>query len=95
MNVIEIIRFKGSAEALKDTFKALKESGDLDKVRAEKGCFYFDFFFSPEHEDEMLLAEKWESEEALDRHHGTEMMASLLALIKENELKLSVEKYEV
>ena len=94
MNIIEIIRFSGRQEDLLSMAKELEVSGDLKLVNEEEGCFYFQFF-CPVSNDGLLLLEKWESEEALDNHHETPMMANLLALIKKYSLKLEVEKYTV
>lgn len=95
MALIEIIRFEGKDADLAETVNTLSDSGALEKIRAEKGCVYFDFYLPTEKKGQILLLEKWESPKALELHHGTEMMADLLSLIKKYGLKLDVEKYDV
>lgn len=94
MKVLEIIRFDGEETALKGLVDDMVNSGDMKLVQEEDGCIYFDFFFAAEKKG-LLLLEKWENDAALDRHHGTGMMADLLELIKKYDLKLAVEKYSV
>lgn len=95
MQIVEQIRFYGRAEQLKQMVEALMDSGDLAKIRQEKGCLYFDFFRSVEREDELLLAEKWESAQALSAHHQSPMMDNLRALLQKYGFQMQAEKYEV
>lgn len=39
----------------------------LEKTRNEKGCISYDFYSSCDR-DEILLIEKWENDEALEKH---------------------------
>lgn len=95
MNVVELIRFRGKPADLHKMIEILSLSGDLTKIRAEKGCCYFDFFYSANDDNEILLLEKWGSEEDLSAHHQTAMMANLKDLINDYSLELNAEKYEV
>lgn len=95
MQIVEQIRFHGNPEHLSAMVAELSTSGDLSKIRQQEGCVYFDFFRSAEREDELLLAEKWKSAQALQQHHQTEMMANLLALIQRYAFEMQVEKYEL
>ena len=95
MQIAEQIRFYGEPGHLREMTAALTDSGDLAKIRGEKGCVYFDFFFSAEREDELLLAEKWESAQALSDHHQSPMMANLRALLERYGFQMKAEQYEV
>ncbi|MCI7796202.1 MAG: hypothetical protein MR528_07870 [Lachnospiraceae bacterium] len=95
MAVVELIRFYGKQNDLEDMVSILSNSGDLEKIQKESGCIYFDFYYPAGSTDQLLLAEKWERNEKLELHHGTEMMANLLSLIEKYSFRLSAEKYDV
>ncbi len=57
--------------------------GILSAIRAEDGCRKYDYYFSAQDENEVLLVERWESE-AQQRIHMTQPhMADLRALKEE------------
>lgn len=95
MHIVEQIRFHGDPEKLEAMVTELTVSGDLDQIRRQEGCIYFDFFRSVERKDELLLAEKWKSAQALSDHHQTEMMEHLRSLLQKYDFQLQAEKYEV
>lgn len=55
--------------------KEVIESGILEKVRAEKGCHYYDFYNAAQKPDILLLLEEWEDEDCQKAHLETEHMA--------------------
>ena len=59
-----------NGEVLRKFYEEVKESGIVEKSRQEAGNLRYDYFFSAEKENEILLVEKWESPEA-QQHHST------------------------
>lgn len=43
-------------------------SGVLDKIHHEDGCYMYEYYFSAQNENDVLLVEKWESEEKQQIH---------------------------
>lgn len=41
----------------------VREAGILEAIRKENGCVRYDYFYSEEDENQLLLVEKWETEE--------------------------------
>lgn len=41
----------------------------------------------------MLLIDRWEDQEAIDRHHHTPMMEKIIALREKYDLHMRVERY--
>ena len=41
--------------------KRVREDGILAKIRAEDGCYRYDYYFSDSDANELLLIEEWES----------------------------------
>lgn len=42
--------------------RTLAEQGVLTTIRSEPGCVAYDYYFSAQDENELLLIERWESE---------------------------------
>ena len=57
--------------------------GILTAIRAEDGCLAYDYYFSAQDEDVVLLVERWESEEHLRVHMTQPHMATLRQLKEE------------
>lgn len=55
----------------------IKELGIDEKVRQEKGCIKYDYYFSDADKNEMLLVEMWESKEDQQIHIEQEHMKLL------------------
>lgn len=74
---------------------AIVRQGLRDKIRSEDGCLRYDYFFSCENEDTVLLVECWKSAEH-QRTHMTQPHMKELAAVKEREtLSTQVEKFLV
>ncbi len=44
-----------------DFVKRVREEGILAEIRAEDGCYRYDYYFSDSDANELLLIEEWES----------------------------------
>ena len=60
--------------------QAIREAGIQKKVRAEDGCLCYDYYFSAEDENVLLLCEKWTNSEKQAIHMTQPHMADLKAL---------------
>ena len=63
--------------------RRIVQEGILTAVRAEEGCLGYDYYFSAERENEVLLLEKWESEPHQRAHMTQPHMAALRAIKEE------------
>lgn len=57
--------------------------GVLTAIRAEEGCLGYDYYFSAQDENIVLLMERWESEAHLRAHMQQPHMATLRQLKEE------------
>jgi quinol monooxygenase YgiN len=48
--------------------KKVKETGVLDAIRNEDGCFKYDYYLSEKDENEILLIEQWASKQHQQIH---------------------------
>ena len=81
----------GSARAFA---KEMTESGLVDRIRQEEGNLGYEYFFPVDHEETILLIDKWKNLEALDFHHKTDMMKQIAVLREKYKLKMKVERYQ-
>lgn len=87
------IYYKGKNNNAKKFVDEMISSGIVDRVRAEKGNKRYEYFFSENDENTVLLIDTWENKEALDIHHKSPMMKEIANLRDKYELKMRVEQY--
>ena len=68
-------------------------SGTVDAIRAEEGNLRYEYYQSLDNPETILLIDSWASQEAIDAHHATPMMATIAALRKKYDLHMTVERY--
>jgi len=93
MNITVNIYYTGQNGSARQFANEMISSGLVDKVRSEEGNLRYEYFFPLDDEETVLLIDCWESQEALDFHHKTEMMKEIADLRKKYNLKMKVEKY--
>ena len=76
-------------------YAKLCASGVPDASRNEDGNLCYDYFFSADAENCMLLIEKWESAEALTRHQNTEHFRALPAVKAGFSIDTKIERFEI
>ena len=87
------IYYTGKNGSAKQFAREMVQSGTVDAIRAEKGNLKYEYFFSTEDEETVLLIDIWESQEALDIHHATVMMDTIMQLREKHGLTMKVERY--
>ena len=70
-------------------------SGLLDAIRAENGCLRYDYYFSVQEENVILLVEQWESEKLQQEHMQHPNMTRLQALKAEYIANTILQKAEL
>ena len=68
-------------------------SGTVQKIRKEKGNLGYRYYVSLEDPETVLLVDQWENQEALDLHHGSEMMGTIASLRNKYDLHMKVERF--
>ena len=66
--------------AAKKFAEEMLASGTVEKIRNEKGNRGYNYFFSVEDPETVLLIDKWEDDAALDEHHKLPMMQTIAEL---------------
>ena len=81
---------EGSARAFA---REMTESGVVAAIRAEEGNLRYEYYQSLDDPETLLLIDSWASQEAIDAHHATPMMATIAALREKYDLHMTVERY--
>ena len=80
----------GSARAFA---KEMVESGLVERIRKEEGNLKYEYFFPMDDEETVLLIDRWENEEAIEKHHKTEMMSENAKLRDKYNIHMRVEQF--
>lgn len=73
----------------------VRAEGILDAVRAENGCLRYDYYFSEEDKNELLLVEAWESYEHQQIHIAQPHMAKLRSFKDDYILDTKLGEFEL
>ena len=73
----------------------MREEGVLSAIRAEDGCIRYDYYFSEENENEILLIEAWETSEHQRVHIGQPHMDTLRAFRNEYIVSSHLGEFEL
>lgn len=85
--------YKGENGKAKQFMEEMEQSGTAAAIRAEKGNLKYDYFFPVSDPETVLLIDSWENQAAIDAHHASPMMATVIALRDKYDLHMTVERY--
>ncbi|MBO6064973.1 MAG: antibiotic biosynthesis monooxygenase [Lachnospiraceae bacterium] len=71
----------------------MEKSGTADKIRSEKGNVRYEYFIPINAPETVLLIDSWESQEAIDIHHASDMMQKIAELREKYDLHMRVERF--
>lgn len=80
----------GAAQAFANEMLA---SGTVARIKAEPGNLRYDYFLSLTDPETLLLIDSWESQSAIDLHHASPMMQTILQLHEKYDLHMRVERF--
>ena len=85
--------YTGANGAARRFAEEMEASGTADAIRAEAGNLRYAYFLPMDDPETVLLIDSWESQEAIDRHHASPMMATIAALREKYDLHMRVERF--
>lgn len=68
-------------------------SGTVAAIKNEKGNLKYDYFVQMNDPETVLLIDSWTSQEAIDLHHASAMMETIIKLREKYDLHMRVERY--
>ncbi len=88
------IYYTGEGDAARQFAAEMEEKGIADSIRKENGNLRYEYFYPADDPCTVLLIDGWASQEALDVHHCSPMMAEIAALREKYDLHMRVERYQ-
>ena len=83
-------------DGMRDEFyRTILEQGIADASRSEKGNEKYDYYLSPENENELLLIELWSSAEAVQAHGQTQHFQQLSQLKQKYVADTAITRYAI
>lgn len=67
--------------------------GIVKAVREEEGNERYEYFFPMDDKETVLLIDRWKDQDAIDKHHKSELMKEIAKLREKYKLHLKVERY--
>ena len=93
MSITVNLRYTGADGNARKFAEEMISSGTVDAIRAEEGNLRYEYYQSLDDPETILLIDSWVSQEAIDAHHATPMMATIAALREKYDLHMTVERY--
>ena len=93
MNITVNLRYTGVNGSAKAFAEEMVSSGTVAAIRAEEGNLRYEYYQSLDDPETILLIDSWASQEAIDAHHASPMMATIAALREKYDLHMTVERY--
>ena len=93
MSITVNIRYHGTGDNARRFAAEMTASGTVDKIRRVPGNRRYEYDLPLEDAETVLLIDSWENQEAIDRHHASEMMGVIAALREKYDLHMEVERY--
>ena len=73
--------------------KEMESSGTATAIRNEDGNEKYEYFFPINDPETVLLIDSWRDQDAIDAHHASSMMNTIVQLRDKYDLHMKVERY--
>jgi len=93
MSLTVNIYYKGENGSARKFAEEMISSGTVEKIRNENGNIRYEYFFPMEDPETVLLIDSWTNQEAIDVHHNTPMMNTIMELRQKYNLHMKVERF--
>ena len=87
------LRYTGKNGNARKFAEEMTAGGTVTRIRAEAGNLRYEYYQPLDDPETILLIDSWESQEAIDIHHASPMMATIAALREKYDLHMTVERY--
>ena len=87
------LRYTGTDGNARKFAEEMISSGTADKIRAEEGNLRYEYYYSLEDPETVLLIDSWCDQTAIDVHHASPMMEIIASLREKYDLHMTVERF--
>ena len=93
MSITVNLRYTGTDGNARKFAEEMVSSGTVDAIRSEDGNLRYEYYQSLDDPETILLIDSWANQEAIDKHHATPMMDTIVRLREKYDLHMTVERY--
>lgn len=93
MSIAVNLYYTGTNGSARKFAEEMESSGTADLIRGEEGCERYEYFLPLGDPETVLLIDVWKDQQAIDRHHASEMMKTVAALREEYGLTVRAERF--
>ena len=93
MSITINIYYSGKNGAARSFAKEMTSSGIVAAIRAERGNLQYEYFYSMDDDETVLLIDSWQDQAAIDAHHDSPMMEKITALREKYDLHMKVMRF--
>lgn len=93
MNLTINIYYTGTGGSARKFVEEMESSGIAKAIRKKPGNIRYDYFYSVNDPETVLLIDSWDNQEKLDEHHASEIMTRILELRNKYDLHMRVERF--
>lgn len=93
MSIAMNLYYTGTDDNARKFAEEMESSGTADLIRKETGNVRYEYFLPIDQPETVLLIDIWKSQEAIDSHHASPMMKTILTLREKYHLTVRAERY--
>ena len=93
MSITVNIYYTGKNGSARRFAEEMISSGTVEAIRAEQGNIRYEYFIPMQDDETVLLIDSWEDQQAIDLHHQSPMMQTIIDLRNKYDLHMKVERY--
>ena len=79
-------------DTLRRFYDNITKEGIVAATRKEEGCMLYEFYFSAERDNELMLMEKWADRTAQEHHDMMPHMLKLMEIKEKYSIETSIEE---
>lgn len=85
--------YTGENRSARKFAEEMEASGTARLIREEEGNLWYEYFYHAADPETVLLIDIWENQQAIDRHHESEMMGKIAELREKYDLHMRAERF--
>lgn len=93
MRITVNLYYTGKNGAARKFAEEMMSGGTVDAIRKEKGNLRYEYYYPMDDAETVLLIDSWENQEAIDAHHNSAMMQTILKLREKYDLHMRAERF--
>ena len=93
MSIAMNLYYTGIGDNARKFAEEMESSGTANLIRKEAGNIRYEYFLPISQPETVLLIDIWVNLEAIDRHHASPMMKTILDLREKYHLTVKAERY--